>query len=145
MFPSSLLDLYCCPHSYQVGQDLSLPAPPSSIALNSRPVPGSSRSKQLPGLLARPFFHRVFHPCIPSWYSDPAQRFLRITVAWVPKSAGLQFPTNQNHSPSTSLLTLTLLMQVPTNLLNLPDSILSMRRTANESVEVPCSGEGNLQ
>jgi hypothetical protein len=46
MFPPSLLDFYCRPQPYQVGQDLSLSTP-----LPLLPVPGSSGSRQLPGLL----------------------------------------------------------------------------------------------
>jgi hypothetical protein len=78
----------------------------------------------------------------PIWYSDPGAMSCGVAFDLVPRSAGLQFPSNHLHSPSTSLFTLTLLTLTPTNSLNLPNSVLSMPRTADESVKnlIPANG-----
>ncbi len=61
--------------------------------------------------------------------------FPRVMVGRVPISAGLSSPGIQNHSVSTFDLVRILLTLVPTNSRNVPESLLIIPKTADESVK----------
>ena len=61
--------------------------------------------------------------------------FPGVIVGRVPMSAGLSSPGIQNHSVSTFDLVLISLTLVPTNSSNVPESLLSMPSTADQSVK----------
>ena len=61
--------------------------------------------------------------------------FPGVIVGRVPMSAGLSSPGIQNHSVSTFDLVLISLTLVPTNSKNVPESLLIIPRTADESVK----------
>ncbi len=75
-----------------------------------------------------PFIH-----IIPSWYSNPGANSVGLAADQVPKSAGLKFTTSLNHSSSILLFTLTSLTLAPTNSVNLPDCVLNIPKTADET------------
>jgi hypothetical protein len=72
---------------------------------------------------------------VPILYGVPSPMFLGVIVGRVPISAGLSSPGIQNHSVSTFDLVLISLTRVPTNSKNVPESLLIIPRTADESVK----------
>ncbi len=61
--------------------------------------------------------------------------FPGVIMGQVPISAGLSSPGIQNHSVSTFDLVRISLTLVPTNSRNVPESLLSMPKTADETVK----------
>ncbi len=95
----------------------------------------SSSGAGLKDFLKGPVSIGSFIHAMLSWYSDPGPMSWGVAMDLVPRSSRLQFPTSHSYSSSMLLFTLTSLTLAPTNSVNLPDSVLSIPRTADESVK----------